>query len=57
MYYNVIIKDGIDFYESNSLTFHFGENFKEALNFAENILNISEFNVEILQFEEDKKEE
>ena len=57
MYYNVIIKDGIDFYESNSLTFHFGEDFKEALKFAENILNISEFNVEILQFEEDKKEE
>lgn len=57
MYYNVIIKDGIDFYESNSLTFHFGENFEEALNFAKNILNISEFNVEILQFEEDKKEE
>ena len=57
MYYNVIIKDGIDFSESNSLTFHFGENFEEALNFAKNILNISEFNVEILQFEEDKKEE
>ena len=57
MYYNVIIKDGIDFYESNSLIFHFGENFTEALNFAKNILNISEFNVEILQFEEDKKEE
>ena len=57
MYYNVIIKDGIDFYESNSLTFHFGKNFEEALNFAKNILNISEFNVEILQFEEYKKEE
>ena len=57
MYYNVIIKDGIDFYESNSLTFHFGKNFEEALNFAKNILNISKFNVEILQFEEDKKEE
>ena len=57
MYYHVIIKDGIDFYESNSLTFHFGKNFEEALNFAKNILNISEFNVEILQFEEDKKEE
>ena len=57
MYYNVIVKDGIDFYDGNSLTFHFGEDFKEALKFAENILNISEFNVEILQFEEDKKEE
>ena len=57
MYYNVIIKDGIDFYEGNSLIFHFGENFTEALNFAKNILNISEFNVEILQFKEDKKDE
>lgn len=57
MYYNVIVKDGIDFYESNSLTFHFDENLEEALKFAENILNISEFNIEILQFEEDEKEE
>lgn len=57
MYYNVIVKDGIDFYDGNSLTFHFDENLEEALKFATKILNISEFNVEILQFEKDKKEE
>ncbi len=57
MYYNVIVKDGIDFYDGNSLTFHFDENLEEALKFATKILNISEFNVEILQFGKDKKEE
>lgn len=57
MYYSVVVKDGTDFYESNCLTFHFGDNFQEALDFAEKILKISDFNIEFLQFEEDDNEE
>lgn len=56
MYYNVVVKDGLDFYESNCLTFHFGNNFQEALDFAEKILKISDFNIEFLQFEENEGE-
>ena len=57
MYYNVVVKDGLDFYESNCLTFHFGDNFQEALDFAEKILKISDFNIEFLQFEENEGKE
>lgn len=59
MYFNVVVKDNIDIcYENNQLVFYFGENFEEALKFAEKILRISDYNVEILQFyNEDKEEE
>lgn len=55
MYFNVVVKEE---YEYNGLVFHFGENFEEALKFAEKILRISDYSVEILQFyNEDKEEE
>lgn len=59
MYFNVVVKDNIDIcYEDNQLVFHFGEDFEEALKFAEKVLRISDYNVEILQFyNEDKEEE
>ena len=57
MYYNVVVKDGLEFYDSNCLTFHFGSNFQEALEFAEKILKISDFHIEFLQFEENEGEE
>ena len=58
MYYNVVIKDEINMYDCNSLVFHFENDFEGALKFAEKILRISNYSVEILQlFEEDNEEE
>ena len=54
MYYNVIVKNS---YEYSGLVFHFGEDFKGALEFAEQILTISDYGVEILQFHEDDQKE
>lgn len=54
MYFNVVIKEE---YEYNGLVFHFGENFEEALKFAEKILRISDYSVEILQIHNEDKEE
>jgi hypothetical protein len=55
MYYNVVIKD--KYYEDigqNVLVFTFYE-FEEAINFAKEILNISKYHVEILQFDDDSE--
>lgn len=54
MYYNVVIKES---YEYTGMVFHFGENFEKALEFAENILRISDYSVEILQIQKEEEEE
>ena len=55
MYINIVVKD-MDSYYQNQLVFHFEENFEEALKFAEKILRISDYSVEILQFFNDEEE-
>ena len=57
MYYNVVINEFKDCYQGNFLVFHFGENLEEAKQFAEQILKISDYFVEIIPILEDKKEE
>ena len=56
MFFNVVIKET---YEHTGLVFHFGDNFEKALKFAEKILRISDYSVEILQIynEDNEKEE
>lgn len=46
MYYNVVIKEPCEY---TGMVFHFGDDFERALEFAKNILTISEYSVEILQ--------
>ena len=59
MYYNVVIKDDVE--ESltqNELTFHFEDNYEEAIKFINYIITISNYHVEFLQFNiKDKKED
>ncbi len=57
MYFNVVVKRGMDCYCDDYLTFYFGDDFEEALKFAEKILRISDYHVEILQFHESDNEE
>ena len=57
MYYNVVINEFNDCFQGNFLVFHFGENLEEAKQFAEQILKISDYFVEIIPILEDKKEE
>ena len=57
MYYNVVINEFKDRFQGNFLVFHFGENLEEAKQFAEQILKISDYFVEIIPILEDKKEE
>jgi len=54
MFFNVVIKEA---YEYTGLVFHFEENFEEALKFAEKILRISDYSVEILQIYNENKDE
>jgi len=55
-FYNVIIKDNDDDEYSNRLRFSFDTQ-QEALSFANKILEISEYDVEIYQcYEEENKE-
>lgn len=55
MYFNVVIKDKTVFEgESNQLVFHFGNDLDKAVKFANQILKISTYHVEILQFEDDE---
>ena len=57
MYYNVVINEFKDCFQGNFLVFHFGKNLEEAKQFAEQILKISDYFVEIIPILEDKKEE
>jgi len=51
MYYNVLIRDGdINEITTNQLIFHFQNDFEKALKFVKKILEISNYEVEILPF-------
>ena len=55
MYYNVIIKNGLEDEQHDELIFYFGSNYEEAIEFAKLITRISNYHVEFLQFEEKEK--
>ena len=57
MSFNVVINEFKDYLQGNFLVFHFGENLKEAKQFAKQILKKSDYFVEIIPILEDKKEE
>ena len=56
MYYNVVVKNYIG-YSGEQLVFHFGDDFEEALKFVNYIAKISDYNIELLQLDEDDNKE
>ena len=54
MYYNVVVKNYID-YSGEQLVFHFGDDFEEALKFVNYIAEISDYNIEFLQLDEEEE--
>ena len=54
MYYNVVVKNYIG-YAGEQLVFHFGDNFEEALKFVNYIAKISDYNIELLQLNEEEE--
>ena len=54
MYYNVVVKNCIG-YAGEQLVFHFGYDFKEALKFVNYIAKISDYNIELLQLNEEEE--
>ena len=58
MYFNVVINEFQDSLQGNYLVFHFGNDLEEAKKFAEKILRISDYHVEIIPIlEKDEEEE
>ena len=54
MYYNVVVKNYIG-YVGEQLVFYFGDNFEEALKFVNYIAKISDYNIELLQLDEEEE--
>ena len=54
MYYNVVVKNYIG-YSGEQLVFHFGNDFEEALKFVNYIAKISDYNIELLQLDEEEE--
>ena len=54
MYYNVVVKNYIG-YAGEQLVFHFGGDFEEALKFVNYIAKISDYNIELLQLNEEEE--
>ena len=54
MYYNVVVKNYIG-YAGEQLVFHFGDDFEEALKFVNKKAKISDYNIELLQLNEEEE--
>ena len=54
MYYNVVVKNYIG-YAGEQLVFHFGDNLEKALDFVNYIAKISDYNIELLQLDEEEE--
>lgn len=54
MYYNVVVKNYIG-YAGEQLVFYFGDNFEKALDFVNYIAKISDYNIELLQLDEEEE--
>ena len=54
MSFNVVVKNYIG-YAGEQLVFHFGDDFEEALKFVNYIAKISDYNIELLQLNEEEE--